>query len=163
VTSGIAFNELLCYAEGENRRWRAWFKQHPEALAVEAGIADAENVYDLLMHIFAVQLRFAELSLGLGPTPRDKIKAANIQEIFALADAATEKLRQRIQKVGKEEIEVVVQFKDGESDRSATRRKLVAHAILHGIRHWAQIATALRKAGYPQTWQHDFLYSEAME
>lgn len=163
MTSGIAFNELLCYAEGENRRWRAWFKQHPEALAVEAGIADAENVYDLLMHIFAVQLRFAELSLGLDPTPRDAIRAANIQEVFALADAATEKLRQRIEKASKQEMQAVVEFKDGDGNRSATRRKLVAHAILHGVRHWAQIATALRKAGYPQTWPHDFLYSEAME
>ena len=34
--------------------------------------------------------------------------------------------------------------------------------MLHGIRHWAQIATALRKAGYKQDWPHDFIFTEAV-
>jgi uncharacterized damage-inducible protein DinB len=47
--------------------------------------------------------------------------------------------------------------------RTASRRKIVAHALLHSIRHWAQIATALRQHGFPQDWGHDFLFSEAMK
>jgi uncharacterized damage-inducible protein DinB len=36
------------------------------------------------------------------------------------------------------------------------------HLFMHGIRHWAQIATALRQAGYPRQWEHDWLMSEAV-
>jgi len=161
--AGVSFAELLSYAEGENRRWRSWFKQHPEALAIEAGIADAQNVYELLMHIFSVQMRFAELSQGSQVTPPGAIRAGDIEQAFRLADQATTKLRALIAHGAKLEFDEVLSFPDGETTRSATRRKLIVHAILHGVRHWAQIATALRKAGYPQTWPHDFLYSEAME
>jgi len=37
------------------------------------------------------------------------------------------------------------------------------HALLHSVRHWAQLATALREAGHPTNWGKDFLYSEIME
>ena len=161
--AGVSFAELLAYAEGENRRWRSWFKQHPEALAIEAGIADAQNVYELLMHIFSVQMRFAELSQGSAVTPATAIRAGDVEQAFRLADQATTKLRALLAEGAKLGFDEVLSFPDGETTRSATRRKLIVHAILHGVRHWAQIATALRKAGYPQTWPHDFLYSDAME
>ncbi len=45
----------------------------------------------------------------------------------------------------------------------ASKRKIFAHAMLHGVRHWAQLATALREAGYPTNWGKDFLYSPVME
>jgi uncharacterized damage-inducible protein DinB len=36
------------------------------------------------------------------------------------------------------------------------------HVFLHGIRHWGQIATALRQAGHRQPWEHDWLLSDAV-
>ena len=36
------------------------------------------------------------------------------------------------------------------------------HALLHSMRHWAQLATALREAGYATDCGKDFLYSEVM-
>jgi uncharacterized damage-inducible protein DinB len=45
---------------------------------------------------------------------------------------------------------------------SSTAHKMAVHLFLHGIRHWAQIATALRQAGYPQTWEHDWRMSDAV-
>ena len=42
-------------------------------------------------------------------------------------------------------------------------RKLVFHILFHEIRHWAQIATAVRNAGFPPPGFHDFLFSDAME
>jgi hypothetical protein len=38
-----------------------------------------------------------------------------------------------------------------------SRRKIVMHALLHGVRHWAQIAMALRQAGWPEQWPHDLM------
>ncbi|HMC32582.1 MAG TPA: hypothetical protein VKL99_17220 [Candidatus Angelobacter sp.] len=33
------------------------------------------------------------------------------------------------------------------------------HALLHSVRHWAQLSTHLRQKGYKQDWQHDFMAS----
>ena len=45
----------------------------------------------------------------------------------------------------------------------ASRRKLFTHILLHSIRHWAQLSSVLREAGYKTDWPKDFLFSEAME
>ena len=37
----------------------------------------------------------------------------------------------------------------------AVARKMVAHMLVHGIRHYAQLATALRAQGHAQPWSHD--------
>ena len=55
MTTGIDFNELLAYTEEENRRWKRWLSQHPETLAVTAGIAGEDDVAGLLVHIFAAE------------------------------------------------------------------------------------------------------------
>jgi uncharacterized damage-inducible protein DinB len=44
-----------------------------------------------------------------------------------------------------------------------TARKLVFHILFHEIRHWAQIATAVRNAGFPPPGFHDFLFCDTME
>ena len=46
---------------------------------------------------------------------------------------------------------------------SASKRKCFVHALLHGMRHWAQLATALRQRGTQAEWHHDFMFSKAME
>lgn len=43
---------------------------------------------------------------------------------------------------------------------SASAGKMVAHMLVHGIRHYAQLATALRAQGHPQPWQHDLILGE---
>jgi uncharacterized damage-inducible protein DinB len=43
-----------------------------------------------------------------------------------------------------------------------TPRKLLFHCLLHETRHWAQIALALRRAGFEPPGNHDLFYSRAM-
>ena len=45
---------------------------------------------------------------------------------------------------------------------SASKRKIFVHALLHGMRHWAQLATFLRQQGHKQPWQHDFIFSDVV-
>ena len=45
----------------------------------------------------------------------------------------------------------------------ASRRKLLTHILLHSMRHWAQLTSLLREAGYKTDWPKDFLFSEAIE
>jgi uncharacterized damage-inducible protein DinB len=43
-----------------------------------------------------------------------------------------------------------------------TPRKLLFHILLHELRHWAQIALAVRLAGFEPPGDHDLFYSAAL-
>ncbi|HEV2113463.1 MAG TPA: DinB family protein, partial [Terriglobales bacterium] len=144
---GVDFNELLAYTGEENQRWKRWLKQHPEALAVSAGIAGEDDVAGLLVHIFAVELRYAERLLEQPATPYEKLRSGNLDEIFAIADRARAQYRQFLAQTNQADLAKIVTFETRSAGTlSASKRKILAHALLHGVRHWAQIATALRKA-----------------
>ena len=51
----------------------------------------------------------------------------------------------------------------GRINLKASKRKLVAQALTHSMRHWAQISTFLRQQGLKQEWNHDFLLTKAMQ
>ena len=164
MTTGLDFHELLAYTEEENRRWKRWLEQHPEALAVSAGIAGEDDVAGLLVHIFAVELRYAERITGLPVSEYDKLRSANLDQIFGIADDARKKFKQFLATAKQQDLDQVMTFETRSAGMvSASKRKILAHAMLHGVRHWAQIATALRKAGYKQDWQHDFLFTQALQ
>jgi uncharacterized damage-inducible protein DinB len=47
--------------------------------------------------------------------------------------------------------------------RKASRRKLMAHMLFHSQRHWAQLATLVRSAGFPSGFYGDILFSAGIE
>jgi uncharacterized damage-inducible protein DinB len=47
--------------------------------------------------------------------------------------------------------------------RKQSRRKLVAHMLFHSQRHWAQLATLVRSAGFPSGFYGDILFSTGMQ
>lgn len=57
---GLSFGELLDYCVEENSHWRDFFKQHPDALDLPADIAGTRNVREVVLHIVAVQMCYAE-------------------------------------------------------------------------------------------------------
>jgi uncharacterized damage-inducible protein DinB len=46
--------------------------------------------------------------------------------------------------------------------RTVSRRKIAVHALLHSQRHWAQLATLVRSAGFPSKFRGDLLFSPAV-
>jgi len=46
--------------------------------------------------------------------------------------------------------------------RLFSRRKLTAHALFHSQRHWAQLATLVRAAGFSSGFKGDVLFSSAL-
>ena len=49
-----------------------------------------------------------------------------------------------------------------EEKRKLSHRKIAGHALLHGQRHWAQLATLVRVAGFPSGFGGDLLFSSAL-
>jgi uncharacterized damage-inducible protein DinB len=170
--NSVGFSELLDHTQQESRRWHDWFNQHSQALDVPIDIAGSATVRDLLSHIIFVDLLFAERLLGESTTPAAKIGPARFTDsidktspdaIFSAADSALLTWRKVLEKTHDEKWDEMMSFPAPTKNMKASRRKCFTHAFLHGMRHWAQLATALRRAGYKQDWQHDFIFSPAMQ
>lgn len=164
MKDAIHFEELLDYAEFETRRWRDWFERYPAALAVKTEVATAGNAMTLVFHIAFVEQYYVAILME-EPRPDYKtMKYGSIEELFAIFDESQNRLRHFLKTAKKADWDKPVDLGSrGEfTVPPVTKRKCFAHVLLHGTRHWAQLATELRASGYKQDWQHDFLFTEAM-
>lgn len=162
-TPGITFKELLADNEANTVKWQAWFEAHPQALEVLCDVADSKTVEELVHHIFVVQLRHSQRLLGEPVHGYDNDPVAAPKMLFSLADEGRNNLLRFIEHTSESHAGEVIHFtlRSGRQV-SVSRRKLVVHIMIHGIRHWAQISTLLRQSGYHPGWGSDFLDSTAM-
>jgi uncharacterized damage-inducible protein DinB len=157
---GLSLAELLDYCEEENNCWRDFFTQHPDALDLPADIAGTKNVREVVLHIAAVQMRYAERLLQMPITDYDTLAGKSGEELFALSRKSLEDLRSFAIAANDADWDGTLTFPTRTTgDLTASRRKIFIHALLHGVRHWAQLSTYLRQKGYKQDWQHDFIFS----
>jgi uncharacterized damage-inducible protein DinB len=83
--------------------------------------------------------------------------------LFGIGEKARTLYRDYLTRATDEDLATVLEFPTRTSGvLRASKRKMFAHAMLHGVRHWAQLATALREAGHSTDWGHDFLFSDVM-
>jgi uncharacterized damage-inducible protein DinB len=159
MDSGIQFSELLTYNEEEAKRWKQFFVRNPKALDLPLDIAG--DVRKLVVHIFAVELFFANMLTGEPQKAAAGHDTQNLDEIFALGEQAAQLYKRFFSTAQPEDWKQIVEM--GLLNRSFSKRKLVVQAFTHSMRHWAQISTYLRQQGLKQEWVHDFLFSSAME
>lgn len=161
----LSFAELLDWNESEAKKWRAWFESQPAAvLDVPVTVAQTRNVREFLLHIFAVELRYAERLNGLPVTSYEELPTGTVADLFAIGDKARAGLRTYLSNASDDHLKSVQEFQTRTAGTlRASERKMFAHTMLHSVRHWAQLATALREAGYETNWMKDFLMSEVVE
>jgi len=161
VSCALAYDVLLRYTDGETARWHDWFSAHPTALDVPFATGSMDTLRGLLVHIFAVELRYAERLLGRPVTSYDDIQAKSIEEIFALGDRARALLREYLDSATMDDMREVLTFATLTAGTvTASKYKIASNVFLHGIRHWGQVATVLRTAGFGDQWGHDMLLSD---
>lgn len=166
---GIRFAELLDYNEEETQHWKQWFAANAAAADLPVDIAGAGTARQLLLHIFFVELHFANAVLGLAPadfpTLRAQIedsKTKSVDDLFAISEEATCKYREYFAKATPQDLSTTLDV-SSRLKFKPSKRKLVTQALTHSIRHWAQLSTFFRQQGLKQDWVHDFLMSKAME
>jgi uncharacterized damage-inducible protein DinB len=160
MDEGIRFSELLAYAAEENRQWKQWFREHPQAMDLPCDIAGSPTVDNLFLHIFTVDLFYAHRLLALAPPDFTALPHVTIDELFAIGEGAAEKLHQFMDRAVAEDWNEIIPL--GFADRKASKRKIMAQVGLHGVHHRAQLATLLRQQGYKQDWIHDIVLSDVM-
>ena len=161
---GLSFGELLDYCADETQRWGGWFKENPSALDLPSDIAGTKSVREVVLHIVAVQMRYAERLLNLPITEYESLAGKSADGLFALGHKSFEDLRSFAVAANDPDWDGQLTFPTRSGGTlTASRRKIFIHALLHGVRHWAQLSTYLRQQGYKQNWQHDFIFSNVLK
>lgn len=161
---GLSFGELLDYSSEQTNHWRDWFATNPQALELPCDIAGTKKVREVVLHIVIVQMRHAERLLNLPITEYAELGSKSAADLFALAAKSAEDLRSFAIAANDADWEGILTFPTRTAGTlTASRRKIFVHALLHGMRHWAQLATYLRQNGYPQDWPHDFIFSSVLK
>jgi uncharacterized damage-inducible protein DinB len=160
----LSLDELLAWTAEERAKWLPWFKANPSALdaPVQPG-GRFPTVQSLIDHVFLVEVRHT-LRLQRQQLPSlTGIDAHDVDGLFAYAARGRAAVHRYLATLTDEDAatprEVVVQ--SGGSFKM-TPRKLLFHMALHEVRHWAQIATAVRMAGFAPPGDHDLFYSKAL-
>jgi uncharacterized damage-inducible protein DinB len=154
--------ELLDWVDQTSRGWKKLTTAHPEVLTFPCDIRETKSVAELLQHIVAVELRFAERLNELTETSYESIPYDSVAAIYATHDRAMELLRPLLERDG-EFWETVLEMKTRSSGIvRATRRTVLVHLLTHSIRHYAQLATLARQQGVPQNWPMDYIAMHAI-
>jgi uncharacterized damage-inducible protein DinB len=160
----LTFRELLDYTAAETAHWHRWLAARPPALLdLPAGEGRTASVRGLLQHIVAVERRYADRLLGDPVTSYEAIDTTDVERLFAAGAETRERLERYLAGATDADLARRLEFQTiSAGTQSASARKIVAHALVHGIRHWAQLATVLRQHGEATDWMHDLLMSDAL-
>jgi uncharacterized damage-inducible protein DinB len=161
----ISFNDLIGYTEWERRKWRQCFEKNGEyLLTISVGPhrdERFESVGDWVKHIFSAEIRYVERLSGQPLTDASLVPSHNLNQLFQFGERTRKALEEFVATFPAAEWDVPRGFTVLKYQLRMTPRKTITHALLHEIRHWAQIATMLRLNGYRDE-SHDFLVSPVM-
>jgi uncharacterized damage-inducible protein DinB len=161
---GLSFGELLDYCAEETAHWGDFFKKNPSALDLPSDIAGTKSVREVVVHIVAVQVRYAERLLNQPVSEYDVFMPMSAEQLFATAHKSAEDLRSFAVAANDPDWDGIMSFPTRTCGTlTASRRKIFIHALLHSVRHWAQLSTFLRQQGFKQDWQHDFIFSNVIK
>ena len=161
----LDLSNLMDYTEWERQKWHDRLRQESnEILKTSAGPhGDGRfaTLGELIRHMFSAETRYVDRLSGQAITDTSSVPADSLDALFELGQQSRKSLKGFIETFPVQEWDVPQEFKLMNSSLKATPKKIVAHVLLHEIRHWAQIATLLRLTGVTDGF-HDILFSPAM-
>jgi uncharacterized damage-inducible protein DinB len=162
MTPALTLEELLGWSDETTRQWITFLAAYPAVQQLPCGIYGTGSVLGLARHIVAVELRYSQRFFGLPVTTYEEIPENSLETLATLHAESIERFRALLSDAAQDWAEEM-EFKTLTAGTiRATRRKVLAHALLHAIRHWAQVATLARAAGYPANFLGDLLASSAL-
>lgn len=163
MTLAISFDELLRYTGEEREKWRAWFVRHPAAIdaPVQPG-GGLATVGKLIDHIFLAERRNLQRLAGDPLSTETGLTGSNAAPLFDYGASVRRELEAFAADVDPDAAGEERAFEIAGRQWSMTGRKILFHILVHEIRHWAQVALAVRAAGYEPPGSHDLFCSAAL-
>jgi uncharacterized damage-inducible protein DinB len=163
MTLTITLDELLTWTAEERAKWLPWLRANPAALdvAVQPG-GRFPTVGSLINHIFLVEVRHTLRLQGKELRTETGVKPGDIDGLYAYAARGREALHRYLPTIDPAAVNQPRDVVVSDGTYPLSPRKLLFHMALHEVRHWAQIASAVRMAGYAPPGNHDLFYSKAL-
>ncbi len=153
----IPAEDLLTWNDTSARRWRDFTSANPALLALPCDIRDSGTAAHLLQHIVAVELRYAQRLAGQPETDYANVPCDTAEEIFQTHQRALDMLQLLLADPAYD-WNAEIEFNTITAGRlRASRQTVLVHALMHSIRHYAQLATLVRQHGFQPGWPMDFL------
>jgi uncharacterized damage-inducible protein DinB len=149
--------ELMVWNNKTAEQWQKLLGAHEYLLSVPCDIAGVKSIGELVQHIVAVEVRYAERLAGLPETSYEAIPYDTVAALFATHARAMELFRGLLAAAAfdwEQEIEFPTRRM---GTLRASRKTILIHALMHSIRHYAQLATLVRQHGVAPDWQMDYL------
>ncbi|HJR59714.1 MAG TPA: DinB family protein [Vicinamibacterales bacterium] len=158
----LAYDELLRYTIDERDKWRRFFVAHPEAIELALPSPRFSTVGKLVDHIFLVERRHLQRLRGEPPSEQTGLTGNNAPPLFDYGASVRRELEQYVADLDEDVAGQVRTIEVRGQAWPMSARKLLFHILVHEIRHWAQIALAIRSAGLAPPGDHDLFYSSAL-
>lgn len=166
MSLSLRIDELLGYSAEERGKWERWFAGQPPA-AVDAAVqrdGRFSTVWTLMDHIFLVEKRHTQRLKGESQISGEtRVAYPDVAALFGYGRTVRAELTGLIQTAPEADLIRPREFRFASATVAVSPRKLVLHIFFHEIRHWAQIATAVRNAGFVPPGNHDLIFSSALE
>jgi uncharacterized damage-inducible protein DinB len=152
----LTADEVLKWNESTSEHWRGFLAENPGVLAIACDIAGTKTVAELMQHIVAVELRYAERIAQVAESSYEQVAHDSVEAIYATHDRAIGMINEAL--AGETDWERRMEFQTRSyGAMRASMKTIYFHAMLHGIRHYAQLGTLVRQHGYKQAWMGDYL------
>lgn len=155
----ITGEEMLAWFEKTSAGWRDLVAQNPQVLALPCDVMGVSTVGQLLQHIVAVELRYAERLAGLPATEYAAIACDSAEAIYATHQLAAALFREQLDSEVEWDERIEFATRTMGSAKSS-RKSVLFHALLHSVRHYAQLATLVRQKGIKPGWPMDYLFMD---
>jgi uncharacterized damage-inducible protein DinB len=162
MTPALSFEELLAWSDESTQRWFQFLAENPAVLDLPCGIYGTSNVLGLVRHIVVVEMRHGQRLSGETVSTYEQIPDGPLGALLTIHTEAVARFRKLLGDPAQDwaaEMEFTTLSAGTVRD---SRRKLMAHALMHSIRHWAQLSTLTRAAGFPTGFAGDLLASSAL-
>jgi uncharacterized damage-inducible protein DinB len=159
----LTLEEILNWSDESAQRWFQFFAATPDALAVPCGVYKSDSTaLGLVRHVVVVEMRYAQRLANLPVTDYETVPSDSLDALIALHNDAVAQFRTLLADTA-QDWETQMEFVTLTAGTlHASRRKVLAHTLLHGIRHWAQLATLCRAAGHATSFHGDIMASSAL-
>ncbi len=156
--TALTGEELLAWVERTADGWRHLVAEQPEVLAFPCDVRETSSVAELLQHIVAVELRYAQRLHGMRESAYEEIALSSGEQLYASHDQAMALLRELLSRSDTAWEESIDFTTRSAGTLRATRRVVLVHLLMHSIRHYAQLATLVRQHGVKPNWPMDYLF-----
>lgn len=164
----LTIDEMLAYTDEERAKWERWFSDHgSDALKIALPLDVHPTIGALILHCFWAELFYALWMRGEMLTEErvmrenEALEAGGADSIFAFGRSARKAMREFTTAATEGDWARTHEVEGRGLRIEGPARKLIAHILIHEIRHFAQIALAVRQNGLAPPGDHDLLFSES--